>query len=52
MAGVAGGVAEAFGVDPTLVRALWVVSVVFAGAGFLLYLVLWIVLPEGPDGSV
>lgn len=50
IAGVAGGVAELFGVDSNLVRALWVVSVVFAGAGFLLYVVLWIVVPEGPDG--
>lgn len=50
IAGVAGGVAEHFGLDPDLVRVLWVLSVVFAGVGFLLYVVLWVVLPEGADG--
>ena len=50
IAGVAGGVAEFFDVDPNLVRVAWVLSVVAAGAGVLLYIVLWIVLPEGPDG--
>jgi phage shock protein C len=50
IAGVAGGLAEYFGLDPTLVRVAWVLSVVAAGFGFLLYVILWIVLPEGPDG--
>ncbi|HEV2756307.1 MAG TPA: PspC domain-containing protein [Actinomycetota bacterium] len=50
ISGVAGGVAEYFNLDPTLVRVAWVLSVVAAGAGFLLYVILWIVLPEGPDG--
>ncbi|HYO61439.1 MAG TPA: PspC domain-containing protein [Actinomycetota bacterium] len=50
IAGVAAGVAEYFGVDPTAVRVAWVLSVLLAGAGFLLYVVLWLVLPEGPDG--
>lgn len=50
IAGVAAGVATYFGLDPSLVRAAWVLSVLLAGAGGLLYLVLWIVLPEEPDG--
>ena len=34
--------------DPTLVRILWVVAVIAGfGAGLLIYLVLWIALPEG-----
>ena len=52
IAGVAAGVADYFGVDATAVRAAWLVSVVFAGVGLLLYVVLWIVLPEEPDGLV
>jgi phage shock protein C len=48
IAGVAGGVAERFGLNPTLVRIAWVVSILFGGFGILLYVVLWIVLPAGP----
>lgn len=52
IAGVAAGVADYFGLDANAVRAAWVVSVVFAGVGLLLYLVLWIVVPEEPGGVV
>ena len=48
IAGVAGGIAERFGLDPRLVRIAWVVSVLFGGLGILLYVVLWIALPAGP----
>jgi phage shock protein C len=47
IAGVAGGIAEHFGLDPTLVRVAWVLAVVFGGFGVLAYVILWIVLPEG-----
>jgi phage shock protein C len=47
IAGVAGGLAQYFNLDPTLVRVAWVVAVVFGGFGFLAYVILWIVLPEG-----
>ncbi len=49
IAGVAGGIAEYFGLDPTILRAVWVVSVVFGGFGVLAYVILWIVLPEEAD---
>ena len=49
VAGVVGGLARYFGVDPTLARAIYVVgsivSVAFPGA--IVYAVLWLVLPEG-----
>jgi phage shock protein C len=48
IAGVCGGLAEYFDLDPTLVRILWLVLVFFAGTGFLVYLVLWIALPVAP----
>ena len=48
IAGVAGGIAERFGLDSTLVRIAWVVSIFFGGFGILLYVVLWIALPAGP----
>jgi phage shock protein C len=50
IAGIAGGMAAYFGVDPTLVRVLWVVALLM-GWGFLAYLILWIVLPKGPGST-
>ena len=46
--GVAGGLAEYFDIDPTLVRILFAVSVAFGGTGILAYVILWIVVPEQP----
>lgn len=44
--GVAAGVAEYIGVDPTIVRALWVVAAVFAPPFAVFgYLVLWLIMP-------
>lgn len=47
IAGVCGGVAEYFEVDPTLVRLAWVVFT-FAGAGILAYIIAAIIMPEKP----
>jgi phage shock protein C len=44
--GVAGGLAEYLGLDPTLVRVVWAVLIFAWGAGLLLYIVLAIVIPE------
>ena len=51
IAGVCGGVAEWLGWDPTLVRVLFVLVSIFSAAfpGILVYLILWIVMPERPD---
>ncbi len=46
VAGVAGGLAEYLGIDPTLIRLVWLISILFGGAGALAYLVMAIVLPE------
>lgn len=46
--GVCGGIAEYTRLDPSLVRVLWVVLTMgSAGAGFLAYLALWLLLPVG-----
>ena len=45
LAGVCGGVAEYFNLDPTLVRVLWVAVSLFAGAGVILYIVIAIIVP-------
>lgn len=44
--GVAGGLADYFGMDPTIVRLIFVLLVIFGGSGVLLYIILWIILPE------
>ena len=44
--GVAAGVASYFGVDIGVVRFLWVLSILFFGTGFLIYIVLWIISPS------
>lgn len=46
LGGVCAGLARRFGLSPTLVRVLFVVSIVLPGPQFLLYLVLWLVLPS------
>jgi len=51
LAGVCGGLAQYFNIDPTLVRVLFVVLAVLGGSGLLIYLVLWIVVPEEPQGG-
>src|SRR4051794_2156892 len=48
--GVAGGIAEHIGLNPTLVRVFFVVTLFFGGAGLLAYLVLAVALPED-DGT-
>jgi phage shock protein C len=51
IAGVCGGLAQSLGWDPTVVRVLYVfVSVISAAfPGILVYLVLWVVMPQSPD---
>ncbi len=49
LAGVAGGFAERFDVDPSLVRVLWVVLVFVTGGLFLLvYIAMALIVPEAP----
>ena len=52
IAGVAGGVAHRFDLDPTLVRCVWVVLSLFAGVGLVLYGLAWGLLPEESDGRI
>ncbi|MDA8226986.1 MAG: PspC domain-containing protein [Desulfitobacterium hafniense] len=47
IAGVCAGLAEYMGVDPTVVRLLTVLAVWFMGISIFLYLIAWIIIPEG-----
>jgi len=51
VAGVCAGLATYFGVDATLVRLAFALLTIFGGAGILLYLCAWIVIPEEGDGA-
>ncbi|AUG56999.1 PspC domain-containing protein [Acetivibrio saccincola] len=44
--GVCGGIAEYFGIDPTIVRLGFLISIFFGGTGILAYIVAVIVIPE------
>ena len=46
--GVCSGLGKYFGVDPTVLRILFVLGVLLAGHGLLIYLVLLILMPEEP----
>jgi phage shock protein PspC (stress-responsive transcriptional regulator) len=53
IAGVAGGLARQFDVDPLVVRVAFVVLALFGGSGILLYGALWLILPEdGADSAI
>jgi phage shock protein C len=45
LAGVCGGLGEYLGIDPTLVRLVFVLLTLYSGHGLLLYIILWLVMP-------
>jgi phage shock protein C len=50
IAGVCGGIAEYFNIDPTIVRVI-AALLLLPGAlpGFIPYIVLWVVVPKNPE---
>ncbi|MGK0716333.1 PspC domain-containing protein [Leucobacter sp. W1153] len=50
-AGVAGGIAARAGIDPLIVRGIFVVLAILGGPGLLLYLAGWLLLPD-PSGKI
>ncbi len=51
LAGVCGGIAEYLHIDATLIRVLFVVVSLGGGAGILLYVILWVVIPPAGASS-
>ena len=51
IAGVAGGLGEYLGLDPVIIRVLFVILAVAGGPGVLLYIILWLVMPAEPPGE-
>ncbi len=46
IAGVCGGLAQYFDIDATLVRVVFVLLALFSGGGLILYIILWLVMPQ------
>lgn len=49
LGGVCGGIAEYFGVDPSLVRIVAVLLIVAGGGAILAYILAWLLIPEEPQ---
>jgi phage shock protein C len=46
LAGVCGGLADYFEIDPTIIRLIFVLAVLIGGTGVLAYLIMWIIVPK------
>ena len=51
LCGVCAGVADYFGIDPTIVRVIWALLAFFYGTSILLYVIMALVVPEQPAGG-
>ena len=45
IAGICGGLAEYFDIDPVIPRVVFVALLIGAGSGLLLYLIMWFIIP-------
>ncbi len=48
LAGICGGLADYFNLDPTLVRIITVVIALLPGPAVIAYLIAWVIVPEEP----
>lgn len=51
VAGVCGGIAEYFDMDPTLIRLAWILFCALGGSGVLAYIIAAIIIPEKTAGD-
>ena len=47
--GVCGGIAEYFGLDPTLVRLAWIIFTAMGGSGIVAYIIADVIIPREPE---
>ncbi|HUG32534.1 MAG TPA: PspC domain-containing protein [Acidimicrobiia bacterium] len=52
VAGVSGGLGEYFAIDPVWFRIGFIVLALGGGSGILVYLLMWLIVPESPEGHV
>jgi phage shock protein PspC (stress-responsive transcriptional regulator) len=51
IAGICGGLAAYWGIDPVIPRIVWVVLLLGAGVGLLAYVICWVVIPQEPGAQ-
>jgi phage shock protein C len=52
ISGVCGGLGKYLGIDPTLIRLVFVLLLLFGiGSGLILYVILMFIVPEEPDAT-
>jgi phage shock protein C len=51
IAGICGGLGQYFGVDPVIFRIVWLLLLLGLGAGLVVYLILWLIIPTEPEAS-
>ena len=51
IAGICGGLGQYFGVDPVIFRIVWLLLLLGLGAGLVVYLILWLIIPTEPETS-
>jgi phage shock protein C len=49
IAGVCGGIAERYNMSPNVVRLLAVLSCLLPGPQFVIYILMWILVPNAPE---
>lgn len=52
LCGVCGGLAKYLNMDPTIVRLIWALITIFAGAGLIAYIVCALVIEEEPENVI
>ncbi|HQQ21135.1 MAG TPA: PspC domain-containing protein, partial [Bacteroidales bacterium] len=51
LAGICGGLGAHFGMDPVIIRVIFIILTLFGGSGLLLYIIMALVVPDEPgDG--
>ncbi|MEU6415069.1 PspC domain-containing protein [Microbispora sp. NPDC046933] len=48
IAGVCGGIADRYGMSPTVVRVLFLLSCLLPGPQFVAYIIMWVLFPKAP----
>lgn len=46
LGGVCAGIAKYFGIDPSIIRLVWIFAFFCLGIGALAYLLAWFIIPE------
>ena len=46
IAGICGGLGKYFNIDPVILRLIFLLSIFFGGLGLIVYIVMWLVVPE------